>query len=65
MQVFLNRFGNFSEQEAEAFTSIGQRKIVDAKTILFSAENVFNKLFFINSGVVLSLIHISEPTRPY
>lgn len=52
MQLFLNKFGNFSEREAEAFSSIGQRKTVDAKTILFSAGNVFNKLFFINSGVV-------------
>ena len=32
---------------------------------LFSSQKVFGVLMLIGGGIMLSLIHISEPTRPY
>ena len=54
MKALLERFGKFTKDEINAFERIGQFRSVSAKTMLFTGNQIFNKLFFIKSGIVRS-----------
>ena len=52
MKVFLATFGQFTEDEVNAFEAIGHIRSAPSKTVLFTGDKPFNKLFYIRTGIV-------------
>ncbi len=52
MKNFLAAFGNFTDEQAGAFEAIGVMHSAPAKTFLFQGDRPFNKLLFIQTGIV-------------
>lgn len=52
MKEVLNKYGNFTETEANAFSNIGNFKNLKAKELLFESGKVFDKLFFVKEGII-------------
>lgn len=54
MTEFLSKHGTFTADEVAAFNRIGYEKSFAAKDFIFSATQVFDKLYFIKSGIIRS-----------
>jgi CRP/FNR family transcriptional regulator, anaerobic regulatory protein len=54
MKEILSRYGVFTEEEELAFRAIAVEKQFKAKHILFDGMQVFNKLYYIKSGIIRS-----------
>lgn len=52
MKDFLATFGQFTDEEVNAFEALGIFRSTTAKTFLFDGDRPFKKLFFIQSGIV-------------
>ncbi|WKN43378.1 Crp/Fnr family transcriptional regulator [Tunicatimonas pelagia] len=52
MRDFLCNLASFTEEELDAILSEGHRKTATAKELVFQAGNTFNKIWFIESGMM-------------
>lgn len=52
MKDFLATFGQFTDEEVSAFEVIGLSRSATAKTFLFQGDRPFNRLFFIQTGII-------------
>jgi CRP/FNR family transcriptional regulator, anaerobic regulatory protein len=48
----LSKFGQFTNQEVEAFEEIANPKLAVSKTLVFEGNKPFNKLLFIKQGII-------------
>ncbi len=50
----LNNYGSFTDEERLAFEKIAQVRLFKAKTLVFDGNHVFDRLYYIQSGIIRS-----------
>jgi CRP/FNR family transcriptional regulator, anaerobic regulatory protein len=54
MLEILSKYSVFTEEEQAAFEKIGNRRTFRAKSLLFDGMQIFNKLYYIETGIIRS-----------
>ncbi len=54
MEELLSKIGNFSKEEIDALNSVAKAMSLPKNTVFFKGESVFNRLYFLQGGIVRS-----------
>ncbi|WP_194777643.1 Crp/Fnr family transcriptional regulator [Pararhodonellum marinum] len=54
MEELLLKIGNYSKEEIDALKNVAKKMALPKSTVFFRGESVFNRLYFLESGIVRS-----------